>query len=723
MTPGPAAAGADAAAGGRRLLDMTLPSPEASRHPLLDESPLPYGLPDFAAIREEDLEPAIRTAIDDHAAEVAAIVANPESATVANTVVALERSGLALNRVLSVFYGLLGPDATPARLDVDRVVSPLLAAHHSAVMTNPVLFGRVDAVLSALEAGELEVDDETDRLVRRHHRDLLRAGAALDDAGRARLTAIDTRLAELTTEFGENLLASTTELAVPVTDEAELAGLSDSMRSTLAAVAAESGREGWLIPLGLPTVQPISALLDDAGLRHRVMEASLGRGATPGHDNTPVVLEIVRLRAERARLLGLGCHAEHVLAVETAGSPEAARGLLLDVVDAAVTNARGEAKDLLGGDDSELNPADWAWASERLRAERFRVDDATVRPYFELERVLRDGVMHAASELYGLRFSERNDLRGFLPDVRVIEVFDDERAEPDAGVGLLLLDYYARPTKRGGAWMSSFRDQSRLLDSRPVVVNVMNLARPAAGQPTLLTMDEVTTMFHEFGHALHGLLSDVEYPVFSGTSVPRDFVEFPSQVNEMWARRPEMLAHYARHVETGAPIAEDLVERMREAERFGEGQATVEYLGAALLDLAWHSLSPEEADAVTDVDEFEARVLAEAGLDVPGIEPRYRSRYFQHIFAGGYSAAYYSYFWAEVLDADATEWFVESGGLKRSSGERMRREVLSRGGAIDFLDAYRRMRGSEPSTAALLRRRGLDSSVVGGHAVATAGRS
>jgi peptidyl-dipeptidase Dcp len=271
--------------------------------------------------------------------------------------------------------------------------------------------------------------------------------------------------------------------------------------------------------------------------------------------------------------------------------------------------------------------------------------------------------------------------------------------------------------------MSSFRDQSRLLDSRPVVVNVMNLARPAVGQPTLLTMDEVTTMFHEFGHALHGLLSDVEYPVFSGTSVPRDFVEFPSQVNEMWARRPEMLAHYARHVETGAPIAEDLVERMREAERFGEGQATVEYLGAALLDLAWHSLSPEEADAVTDVDEFEARVLAEAGLDVPGIEPRYRSRYFQHIFAGGYSAAYYSYFWAEVLDADATEWFVESGGLTRSSGERMRREVLSRGGAIDFLDAYRRMRGSEPSTAALLRRRGLDSSVVGGHGAATAGRS
>lgn len=702
---------------------MTFSSPDPARHPLLDESTLPYGLPDFAAIRETDLEPAIRTAIDDHAAEVAAIVANPDEPTPENTVIALERSGLTLDRVLSIFYGLLGPDATSARLDIDRVISPVLAAHHAAVMTDPGLHARVDAVHSALEAGELDVDDETGRLIRRHHRDLLRSGAGLDDAGRSRLTAIDTRLAELTTAFGENLLAATAELAVPVSDEAELAGLPAAMRATLAATATEAGRDGWLIPLGLPTVQPITAWLDHPGLRRRVMEASLRRGATPDHDNAPIVLEIVRLRAERAQLLGLTCHAEHVLAVETAGSPAAARGLLLDVVDAAVTNARGEAKDLLGGEDRQLDPADWAWESERLRADRFQVDDALVRPYFELERVLRDAVMYSASELYGLRFTERTDLVGFLPDVRVIEVFDDERGARDAGIGLLLLDYYARPTKRGGAWMSSFRDQSRLLDSRPVVVNVMNLARPAAGEPTLLTTDEVTTMFHEFGHALHGLLSDVQYPVFSGTSVPRDFVEFPSQVNEMWARRPELLAHYARHVETGEVIGEDLVARMREAERFGEGQATVEYLAAALLDLAWHSLTREEAEAVTDVDEFEATVLAEAGLDVPGIEPRYRSRYFQHIFAGGYSAAYYSYFWAEALDADAAEWFSERGGLQRSSGEVMRREVLSRGGAIDFLDAYRALRGADPSPAALLRRRGLDSSVVGGREVAPAGRS
>lgn len=701
---------------------MTDPSAVSARHPLLDESPLPYGLPDFAVIRDADLEPAIRAAVDDHAAEVAAIVALADEPTVENTVIALERSGAALHRVLSTFYGLLGPDATQHRLDIDRVVSPLLAAHHSAVMSNPALYARVDAVFRALEAGELGVDDETARLVRRHHRDLLRAGAGLDDDGRARLTAIDTRLAELTTAFGENLLASTAELAVPVTDEAELEGLPESTRASLAAAAAEAGREGWLIPLGLPTVQPISAWLAHDGLRRRVMEASLRRGSTPGHDNAPLVLEIVRLRAERAELLGLRCHAEHVLAVETAGTPEAARGLLLDVVDAAVTNARNEAKDLLGGDDRELDPADWAYESERLRADRFDVDDARVRPYFELERVLRDGVMHAASELYGLRFVERPDLRGYLPDVRVFEVLDDERADQGDGVGLLLLDYHARPTKRGGAWMTSFVDQSRLLGTRPVVVNVMNLARPASGEPTLLTMDEVTTMFHEFGHALHGLLSDVEYPVFSGTSVPRDFVEFPSQVNEMWARRPELLARYARHVGTGEAIGDDLVERMREAERFGEGQATVEYLAAALLDLAWHSLTREEAEAVTDVDAFEERVLADAGLDVPGILPRYRSRYFQHVFAGGYSAAYYSYFWAEVLDADAAEWFDERGGLDRSSGDAMRREVLSRGGAIDFLDAYRALRGADPTPDALLRRRGLGSAVVGGRGGVAAGR-
>lgn len=695
-------------------------TPAAGPDPVLDPSGLPYDLPDFAAIDDSDLEPAIRAAIDDHDAEIAAITATSAAPTVENTTIALEAAGGALSNALQLFYGLLGPDATPARLEIERTVSPLLSRHFSAVMLDQTLFERVDAVFTALESGRLDLDDETERLVRRQHRDFLRAGAGLDAETRERFAEIDARLATLTTRFGENLLASTAELAVAVTDESELAGLDPATIASLRGAAEEAGREGWLIALGLPTVQPISASLDDPGLRRRVMDSSVRRGRTEGHDNTDVLLEIVRLRAERAELLGLRSHADHVLAVETAGSADAARGLLTDVADAAATNARNEAKDLLGGADEQLDPADWARLSEQLRADRFDVDDARIRPYFELEKVLREGVFHTAAELYGLRVREREDLRAYRDDVRVFEVFDEQRDEPDAGLGLLLLDYYARPTKRGGAWMTSFRRQSNLSGTRPVVVNVMNLAKPAEGEPTLLSMDEVTTMYHEFGHALHGLLSDVEYPTFSGTSVPRDFVEFPSQVNEMWARRPEVLARCAHHVDTGEVISGEMLERIREAERFGEGQATVEYLGAALIDLAWHSLTRAEAEAVDDVDAFEEKVLTDAGLDVPGVLPRYRSRYFQHIFAGGYSAAYYSYFWAEVLDADASEWIAERGGLERSTGELMRREVLSRGGAIDFLDAYRTMRGDDATPAALLRRRGLDSSTV--RAPRTAGR-
>lgn len=679
---------------------------------LLEPSALPYGLPDFAAFTDADVEPAARAAMDDHNAEIAAIIANPEPPTVDNTSVALELSGQALNRVLSTFYNLVGPDATAERQDIDRRLSPLLAQHFAAIWLDTDLFARVRAVAEQIETGTARVDDETRRLVEKQVREFTRRGAALGGSARERVAEIDERLAELTTAFGENVLRSTAELAVHVTDGAELAGLDDATVSSLAANAQEAGRSGWLIPLGLPTVQPLSAQLTDAGLRARLMAASLQRGRTAGSDNTPLVLEIVALRAERAELLGYACHADYVLEEETAKTAEAARGLLESVADAAGTNARHEAKDMLGGDDENpLSPADWAHFAERLRAERFSVEDSTVRQYFELDTVLHEGVMYAASTLYGLEFTRRTDLAGYLPGVQVWEV--RRPADEDPETGLILLDYYARPTKRGGAWMSSFTDQSTALGTKPVVVNVMNLAAPAAGAPTLLTRDEVTTMFHEFGHALHGLLSQVRYPTFSGTNVPRDFVEFPSQVNEMWADESEVLSRFAHHVDTGSAIPEDLVTRLREAEKFGQGQATVEYLGAALIDLAWHSLSLEQAQAVDDVDAFESQVLASAGLDVEGIEPRYRSRYFQHIFAGGYSAAYYSYFWAEVLDADAADWFRERGGLRAQLGEQLRTEVLSRGGAIDFDEAYRAFRGASPDPAPLLRRRGLESSAVG----------
>lgn len=678
---------------------------------LMEPSALPFGLPDFAAFGDADVVPAARAAMDDHDAEIAAIVENPADPTVENTAVAFELSGQALGRVLSTFYNLVGPDATPERQDIDRTLSPLLARHFSRIWLDERLFARISAVAAAVAAGEVRVDDETRRLVGKQLRDFRRRGAAASAETRERLAGIDARLAELTTAFGENVLRSTAELAVHVEDERELAGLDEATRRSLARNAAESGREGWLIPLGLPTVQPLSAHLADPGLRAGLMEASLRRGRTEGADNSALVLEIVRLRAERAELLGYACHADFVLEEETAGSAGAARGLLESVADAAVTNARHEAKDMLGGAERELSPADWAYLAEALRAERFAVEDAAVRPYFRLEEVLRDGVMHAAATLYGLEFVPREDLAGYRPDVRVWEVRRPAAEAP--AIGLVLLDYFARPTKRGGAWMSSFVDQSTALGTKPVVVNVMNLAEPAEGEPVLLTRDEVTTMFHEFGHGLHGLLSEVAYPSFSGTNVPRDFVEFPSQVNEMWADEDAVLARFARHVGSGEAIPADLLARLRESERFGQGQATVEYLGAALIDLAWHSLSLDEARAVTDIDAFEADVLARAGLDVEGIEPRYRSRYFQHVFAGGYSAAYYSYFWAEVLDADAADWFRSGGGLRPELGERLRAEVLSRGGAIDFDEAYRAFRGGDPSPAPLLRRRGLESSAVG----------
>ena len=690
---------------------------------LLEPSPLPYGLPDFAAIDDADFVPAIRAAMADHAAEIAAIVALPEPASLSNTCIALERSGQALRRATAILFGVFGSDATPSREAAVDTLAPELDGHYSAIWSNPQLLERVQDAAASTDLDA--VDAETRILVQRQLRDLRRGGASLDDAKRARIHEIDTRLGTLSAQFGKNVLASTNALAVHVEQEAQLAGLSTTQRANLAAAARERGLEGWLITLDLPTVQPITAQLDDAELRARVAAASLQRGRTEAADNSTIVLEMVRLRAERAQLLGYASHAHYVLEVETAKTPEAARGLLESLSDAAVSNARGEAKDLLGGADGDVAVADWAYLSAQLREERFAVSDDDVRPYFELERVLRDGVMYAAQVQYGLNFVERADLTGFTDDVRVFEVTSSvppvRESEADGPaqqlpqpreVGLILLDYYSRPTKRGGAWMTEFVAQSRGEDTKPVVVNVMNLARPAAGEPTLLTADEVETLFHEFGHGLHGLLSDVDNAGLSGTNVPRDFVEFPSQLNEMWADDDAILDRSTASPVDGTPLPARIREQMRAAATFGEGQAMVEYLGAALIDLAWHSLTPSQAEEVTDIDAFEAEVLRTAGLDIPGIEPRYHSRYFQHIFGGGYAAAYYAYLWAEVLAADGAEAIRAAGGLRSTAGQTYAREILSRGASIDFGEAFRTFRGADPDPEPLLRKRGLESSVV-----------
>ena len=713
----------------------------ATDNPLLAPPTLPYGLPDFAAIRDEHVIPAFRTAFVDHDAEIAAIVANPEEPSFANTLEALEASGRLLERVAAYFFNVAGTDATDERLAIEAVIAPELAAHMDGVRLNEGLWGRIKRVAELYDGpaaassgpdagtGEVpELDDEARRLLDKVVRDFRRAGADLDDEGKTRLKEINSRLSELSTAFGENLLADTNERAVSITDEAELAGLSQAAKDNFARYARKAGRDaGWLIPLDLPSVQAVLTDLESPDARARVYAASIARGTGDGHDNRPVLLEEVRLRAERARLLGYDTHADYVIADETAGDAAAAKKLITDLAPAAVANAEGEYKrvaDLAAeetGDDAyegatEVGAPDWPYWAERRRSSEFAVDGEELSRYFQLDRVVRDGVFHAAKLLFGIEVVPREDLVGYAPGVQVWEVRDADAdsdadassdAGADSGIGLILTDFFSRPTKRGGAWMSSFVEQSHLLGTKPVVVNVLNIAEPAEGEAALLTLDEVTTLFHEFGHALHGLLSDVRYPRFSGTNVPRDFVEFPSQINENWALEPSILSNYAFHVDTGEPIPGELVEAVKRARTAGEGFATTEYLAASALDLAWHSLSPEEAAAVGDVGEFEQRALEEFGLDVANLAPRYRSSYFNHIFAGGYSAGYYSYLWAEALDADGFGWFADNGGATRAGGDRFRSLILSRGGAIDFTGAYREFRGRDKDIRPLLERRGL----------------
>jgi peptidyl-dipeptidase Dcp len=667
-------------------------------NPLLEPGPLPYGFPDFAAIREEHFAEAFATAMADQRAEVAAITAQPGPPTFENTVVALERSGGALRRVSAVFFVLVGSLSTPRIRKIEAELAPALAAHADAITLDPALFAR----LETLAAAPPDLDPESLRLLERRHRDAVRAGARLGAAEQDRLRALNAELSALSAEFGSRLLAATNAAAVVVDDPAQLDGLSPDAIAAAAGAAEARGHPGrWLLPLVLPTGQPALASLTDRGLRERIHRASTSRGACDGpHGTGDLVRRITALRAQRAGLLGHPHHASWVVEVGTAGTVEAVEALLAALVPPAVRNAEAEQAELDAVAGHPIEPWDRAFHAERVRRGRAE-NTAALRPYLELERVLHDGVFATAGDLYGLSFTERHDLPGYHPDVRVFHVERD--GDP---VGLFVADHYARETKRGGAWMNSFVVQSRLLGTRPVVLNTLNLAKPADGAPTLLSVAEVVTLFHEFGHALHGLLSDVAYPTFAGTGVPRDFVEFPSQVNEVWLRDPAVVARYARHHLTGAPLPPELADRLTDpAPAFGEGWATTEYLAAAVLDLAWHRLAPGEE--VDDVAAFEAAALAAAGVAVPSVPPRYRSTYFNHVFAGAYSAAYYSYIWSEVLDADTVEWFAEHGGLRRRNGEAFRDALLARGGSVDPMAAYRAFRGRDPQIGPLLARRGL----------------
>ena len=683
----------------------------AADNPFATPSALPYGLPDFARIREEHYRPALLAGMAEQRAEVEAIAAAAEPATVENTLEALERSGRLLHRAAVAFFNQSSSDSTPGLEALEEEVAPLLAAHQDAIYLDRRLFARVEALQDAAAAGDLDLAPDTAWLLHRLHTAFVRAGVRLDDAAQDRLRELNAEITRLETVFGRQLLAETNESAVLVTDPAELDGLADDARAAAAEAATRRGHEGaWLIDLVLPTQQPALASLTDRALRERIHTASVRRGGRgTAHDTRATLLALARLRAERAQLLGYPHHAAYIAADATAKTPEAVADILARLAPAAVANARAEAGDLEAALQRDVPGAtleawDWAYYAEQVRKERRSLDDALLRPYLELDRVLREGVFRAAGELYGLTFTERPDLVGYHPDARVFEVADAD----GTGLGLFVGDFWTRDSKRGGAWMNNLVDQSALLGEQPVVVNNLNIPKPPAGEPTLLTWDEVITLFHEFGHALHGLFSAVRYPSQSGTEVPRDFVEYPSQVNEMWAWEPSILRAYAVHHRTGEPMPASWVQTLLDARQDGEGFATTEYLGAALLDQAWYRLSPQDVPTdVEQVEAFEAAALEAAGTAFAPVPPRYRTTYFNHVFGGGYSAGYYSYIWSEVLDADTVTWFEENGGLRRENGDTFRARLLSRGGSVDPMAAFRDLRGRDPEIAPLLARRGL----------------
>ncbi len=672
-------------------------------NPFANRSNLEYELPPFALIRDEHYLPAFIAGCAQQLAEVQAIIDAPGIPTFENTIVELEKSGQLLTRVLNVFYNKSSSDTSDALDAIESELAPKLAAHSDAIKLNPAMFERIKSLFENRES--LSLNSEDAWLLERHYKDLLHAGAHLNESERSELMKINEELSSLEVLFSKNVLSDTNELAVIVKSLDRLDGLSENEIAAAAAAAKDRGFEdSWLIGAVNFSGNPTLASLKDRSLRQEIMQASLQKAnRNNGNDNKAIILKMVKLRAQKARLFGFNTHAEYITAEQTAGNPTNIHAMLRKIAPAAIRNARAEAEDLkeIASDLSEIESWDWDLYTEQVRLEKYNIDTSKMRPYFELERVLKDGVFFAAGKLFGLVFKERPDLITYHSEARAFEV----NTEDGSQVGLFIGDFFTRDSKRGGAWMNNLVDQSFLLNQLPVVVNNLNIPKPPPGQPALLTFDETTTLFHEFGHALHGLLSHVKYPRVSGTNVQRDFVEFPSQVNEMWILWPEVVENYARHYVTGEKLPQEWIDNLKAAATFNEGHATTSYLAAAILDLAWHSITSD--DDVTDVEAFESRAIEEYGLDFAPVPTRYRSTYFSHIFAGGYSAGYYGYIWSEVLDADTVDWFKENGGLLRKNGERFRDCLLSRGGSIDSMQMFRDFRGRDSQIEPLLKRRGL----------------
>jgi peptidyl-dipeptidase Dcp len=693
-------------------LAMNADAPAAQpANPFFAESPLPLHYPQFDRIKDSDFPPAFDAGMAGQLKEVDVIANNPKAATFDNTILALERSGRVLDRATTVFFNLVGADTNDERNRLRNEYSTKFAAHDDAINLNGKLFARLDTLYQKRDG--LKLDAEGLRLVERYYKDFVRAGAKLSDADKTKLKQMNAELADLNSKFTQNVLDEVNAAAVVVNDGKELDGLTPAQVAAAANEAKSRGLEGkYVLTLLNTTGQPQESELTNRALRQRLHEASIARGSQGGkYDNREIVSRTMTLRAERAKLLGFPNFAAYSLENQTAATPEAVNRMLGQLAPAAVANARREAADLQAVIDKEgggfqLAPWDWSFYTEKVRAAKFAFDESQLKPYLELTNVYENGVFFAANQLYGLTFKRRTDLPVYHPDVKVYDVFD-ANGKP---LAIFIADVYARKSKRGGAWMNSYVSQSKLTGDRPVVANHLNIPKPPAGEPTLLTWDEVTTAFHEFGHALHGMFSNVTYPYFSGTRVPRDFVEYPSQVNEMWADWPAILKNYARHYKTGEPMPQALLDKVIAASKFNQGFATTEYLGAALLDQRWHQVTADKIPAAADVMKFEADALAADGISYAPVPPRYRTPYFSHIM-GGYAAGYYAYIWSEVLDANSVEWFKQHGGLTRANGDHFRSTLLSRGGSEDAMKIFRDFSGHEPRIDPLLERRGLTTSV------------
>ncbi len=678
-------------------------------NPFYAPSTLPFQAPAFDRIKDEDYQPAIEAGMREQLHQVAVIAENTAKPTFDNTLVALERSGLLLERAWRAFNLVSEANIDPALQAAKTALAPELAAHEDAIYLNARLYGRVDTLYRRREA--LNLDPESRRLLQVTYDAFVQAGAKLGAMDQAKLKKLNAEASTLSDAFSTKLLAATQHAAFHTTVAAALAGLGDDGLAAAGQAARERKLDGYVVPLQNTTQQPVLGSLENRDTRRAVFESSWNRTERiDANDTRDTVSRLAKLRADRAALLGFPNHAAWKLQDQMAKTPEAALAFMDALVPAATAKALGEGADIQARIDGQrgdivLEPWDWEFYADQVRRARFDLDDAQVKPYFELGNVLENGVFYAANQLYGITFKERKDLPVYQPDVRVFEVFDVDGKR----LALFYCDYFKRDNKNGGAWMSDLVRGSKLLGTLPVVYNVANLPQPAAGQPALVSFDDVKTMFHEFGHALHGMFADTRYPSLSGTSTARDFVEFPSQFNEHWALYPTVLDHYARHTGTNAPMPADLVEKIKKAEWFGEGYSITEVLAAAELDMQWHML-PASAP-LQNPDDFEHQALERTHLDLHTVPPRYRSSYFSHIWAGGYSAGYYAYLWTQMLDDDAFQWFEEHGGLTRANGERFRRMVLSRGNTEELAALYAAWRGRAPSIDAMLKYRGLDSAL------------